>query len=103
LLDVGETNSKGDVLPDAFVGEKLGTRTKRNLIADIGHFVYNVMRSRGKTAATRAHLAPMDPLAIEHEGERGEDEPPLGHQVSTGETPVSQITGPEQSQHIVGV
>ena len=72
-------------------------------LADIGHFVYNVMRSRGETAATRADLAPMDPLAIEHEGERGEDEPPIGHQVSTGENPASEITGPEQTTDIMGM
>ena len=96
----GETNSKGDVLPDAFVGEKLGTHTKRNLIADVGHFVLNVMKSRGKTAANRAKLAPMDPLASEHEGERGEDEPPIGHQVTSGEDPTTEITGKEQTHDV---
>lgn len=99
----GATNSKGQLLPDAFVGKKLGTNTERNLIADIGRFVVNVARSRGKTAAGRARLAPMDPLASEHEGERGEDEPKVGHDVSTEETPETAITGPEQQQEIFGI
>jgi hypothetical protein len=99
----GETNSKGDLLPDAFVGEKLGSHTKRNLIADVGKFVFHVMQSRGKTAANRNRLAPMDPLASEHEGERGEDEPPIGQIAATKETPASEITGREQSQDIVGM
>ena len=94
----GKTNPKGELYPYAFVGEKLGTHTKRNLIADVGHFVWNVMRSRSKTAANQKRLAPMDPLASEHERERGEDEPPIGHEVSTGETPATAITGPEQTQ-----
>jgi hypothetical protein len=93
----GETNSKGQPLPDAFVGQKLGGQ-ERNLIADVGRFVFNVVQSRGKTAANRARLAPMDPLASEHEGERGEDEPPIGHQASTGETPETAITGAEQTR-----
>lgn len=99
----GATNSKGQLLPDAFVGEKLGTRTKRNLIADIGRFVFNHMMSQRKTTAHRAQLAPMDPLASEHERERGEDEPAIGHEVSTGETPASTITGAEQSRDILGM
>lgn len=45
----------------------------------------------------------MDPLASEHEGERGEDEPPIGHQVSTGETPASTITGAERSRDIFAI
>jgi serine/threonine protein kinase len=48
-------------------------------------------------------LAPMDPLASEHEGERGEDESPLGHQVTTGETPASEITGAEKTKDILGM
>jgi hypothetical protein len=99
-IRAGATNTKGQLLPDAFVGKKLGTATERNLIADIGRFVFNVVQSRRKTTANRARLAPMDPLASEHEGERGEDEPPIGHQVSTGETPASEITGAEQSRDI---
>jgi hypothetical protein len=96
----GETNTKGERLPDAFVGEKLGTHTKRNLIADIGRFVFNVGRTREKTAAGRATIAPMEPLASEHEGERGEDEPPIGAVAKTEVTPETEITGPEQTQDI---
>ena len=96
----GETNSKGDLLPDAFVGEKAGTHTKRNLIADIGTFIFNKMQSRRKTTGHRAVLAPMDPIASEHEGERGEDEPPLGHQVTSGEDPTTKITGAETTQDV---
>jgi hypothetical protein len=96
----GKANSKGQLYPDKFVGKKLGTGTARNLIADVGTFVYNKMQSRRKTTGHRAVLAPMDPLASEHEGERGEDEPPIGHQVTSGENPTTEITGAEREQDI---
>jgi hypothetical protein len=97
------TNSKGVALPDAFVGQKLGTKTKRNLIADIGTFVFNQMQSQRKTTAHRAQLVPTDPLASEHEGERGEDERQVGKTASTEVTPASEITGGEFHKEIIRV
>lgn len=47
----GKANSKGQLYPDKFVGKKLGTGTARNLIADVGTFVYNKMQSQRKTTA----------------------------------------------------
>jgi hypothetical protein len=95
----GETNSKGEIQQDAFVGNKL--HSKRNLIADVGKFVFNVMRTGGKKAANRNRLAPMDMLPSEHQGERGVEEPPPD-KLTTGEDPSSEIVGLEKEVDIIG-